>query len=313
MMKEKLAMKFIGTGLAHGKKKVLNDDLAKIMDTSDEWIREKSGIESRWFADGQSNADIACEASLKAIEESGLSARDIDAVIVCTFTADKATPGVATEICGMLGLREDVLATDVNGACSGFIYGAIVANALLHTGSYQNILLVGSETISSYMSMKDRGTDVLFGDGAGAAVCTLREDAFFAHLEGVISDSEVLYCERFEQRISMQGQEVYRFAVNKIPEVTQELLDQNGVNKDDVDFFIFHQANKRIIRSIASKLGVPIEKCFMDLEEYGNTSAASVAIAMADMRDKGLLKPGMLAVSVGFGAGLTYGGMLFRA
>ena len=313
MMKEKLAMKFIGTGLAHGKKKVLNDDLAKIMDTSDEWIREKSGIESRWFADGQSNADIACEASLKAIEESGLSARDIDAVIVCTFTADKATPGVATEICGMLGLREDVLATDVNGACSGFIYGAIVANALLHTGSYQNILLVGSETISSFMSMKDRGTDVLFGDGAGAAVCTLREDAFFAHLEGVISDSEVLYCERFEQRISMQGQEVYRFAVNKIPEVTQELLDQNGVNKDDVDFFIFHQANKRIIRSIASKLGVPIEKCFMDLDEYGNTSAASVAIAMADMRDKGLLKPGMLAVSVGFGAGLTYGGMLFRA
>ena len=283
------------------------------MDTSDEWIREKSGIESRWFADGQSNADIACEASLKAIEESGLSARDIDAVIVCTFTADKATPGVATEICGMLGLREDVLATDVNGACSGFIYGAIVANALLHTGSYQNILLVGSETISSFMSMKDRGTDVLFGDGAGAAVCTLREDALFAHLECVISDSEVLYCERFEQRISMQGQEVYRFAVNKIPEVTQELLDQNGVNKDDVDFFIFHQANKRIIRSIASKLGVPIEKCFMDLEEYGNTSAASVAIAMADMRDKGLLKPGMLAVSVGFGAGLTYGGMLFRA
>lgn len=313
MMKEKLAMKFIGTGLAHGKRKVLNDDLAKIMDTSDEWIREKSGIESRWFADGQSNADIACEASLKAIEESGLSARDIDAVIVCTFTADKATPGVATEICGMLGLRENVLATDVNGACSGFIYGAIVANALLHTGSYQNILLVGSETISSFMSMKDRGTDVLFGDGAGAAVCTLREDAFFAHLEGVISDSEVLYCERFEQRISMQGQEVYRFAVNKIPEVTQEILDQNGVNKDDVDFFIFHQANKRIIRSIASKLGVPIEKCFMDLEEYGNTSAASVAIAMADMRDKGLLKPGMLAVSVGFGAGLTYGGMLFRA
>lgn len=313
MMKEKLAMKFIGTGLAHGKRKVLNDDLAKIMDTSDEWIREKSGIESRWFADGQSNADIACEASLKAIEESGLSARDIDAVIVCTFTADKATPGVATEICGMLGLREDVLATDVNGACSGFIYGAIVVNALLHTGSYQNILLVGSETISSFMSMKDRGTDVLFGDGAGAAVCTLREDAFFAHLEGVISDSEILYCERFEQRISMQGQEVYRFAVNKIPEVTQELLDQNGVNKDDVDFFIFHQANKRIIRSIASKLGVPIEKCFMDLEEYGNTSAASVAIAMADMRDNGLLKPGMLAVSVGFGAGLTYGGMLFRA
>ncbi len=313
MMREKLAMKFIGTGLAHGKRKVLNDDLAKIMDTSDEWIREKSGIESRWFADGQSNADIACEASLKAIEESGLSARDIDAVIVCTFTADKATPGVATEICGMLGLREDVLATDVNGACSGFIYGAIVANALLHTGSYQNILLVGSETISSFMSMKDRGTDVLFGDGAGAAVCTLREDAYFAHLEGVISDSEVLYCERFEQRISMQGQEVYRFAVNKIPEVTKELLDQNGVNKDDVDFFIFHQANKRIIRSIASKLGVPIEKCFMDLEEYGNTSAASVAIAMADMRDKGLLKPGMLAVSVGFGAGLTYGGMLFRA
>ena len=313
MMKEKLAMKFIGTGLAHGKRKVLNDDLAKIMDTSDEWIREKSGIESRWFADGQSNADIACEASLKAIEESGLSARDIDAVIVCTFTADKATPGVATEICGMLGLREDVLATDVNGACSGFIYGAIVVNALLHTGSYQNILLVGSETISSFLSMKDRGTDVLFGDGAGAAVCTLREDAFFAHLEGVISDSEILYCERFEQRISMQGQEVYRFAVNKIPEVTQELLDQNGVNKDDVDFFIFHQANKRIIRSIASKLRVPIEKCFMDLEEYGNTSAASVAIAMADMRDKGLLKPGMLAVSVGFGAGLTYGGMLFRA
>ena len=313
MMKEKLAMKFIGTGLAHGKRKVLNDDLAKIMDTSDEWIREKSGIESRWFADGQSNADIASEASLKAIEESGLSARDIDAVIVCTFTADKATPGVATELCGMLGLREDVLATDVNGACSGFIYGAIVANALLHTGSYQNILLVGSETISSFMSMKDRGTDVLFGDGAGAAVCTLRENALFAHLEGVISDSEVLYCERFGQRISMQGQEVYRFAVNKIPEVTQELLDQNGVNKDNVDFFIFHQANKRIIRSIASKLGVPIEKCFMDLEEYGNTSAASVAIAMADMREKGLLKPGMLAVSVGFGAGLTYGGMLFRA
>lgn len=313
MTNEYLAMKFIGTGLAHGSKKVLNDDLARIMDTSDGWIREKSGIESRWFAENESNLDMALEASLMAMEDANLSSKKIDAVIVCTFTPDNATPGVANELAGRLKLREDVLAFDINGACSGYIYGAILADSLLKSGSYRNILLVGSEKISSVMSMKDRGTDVLFGDGAGAAICALSDDAVFSHLEGLVPNSDILFCERFEPKIKMQGQEVYRFAVNKVPELTEALLKKNKLNKDEVDWYIFHQANKRIIRSIASRLGIPLEKCYMNLEKYGNTSAASIAIAIADMRKKNLLKPGMTAVSVGFGAGLTYGGILFKA
>lgn len=304
-------MKFIGFGNAQGDSKVTNNDLAKIMDTSDEWIFEKTGIKSRWFAKNKSNADMALEACEKSIQDAKLKNIDeIDAVIVCTFTPDKATPTVSNEISQRLGLKEGVLSIDLNGACSGFIYGCSVGDALLKTGKYDKILIVGSEKISQVMPLKNRNTDILFGDGAGAVVCTLNDMAFFESEHGLVGTDKPLFCPRFEPQISMQGQEVYRFATSKVPEITKRILDKNDMSVNDIDWFVFHQANKRIIESSANKLGINLDKCYVNIEEFGNTSAASIPIALADMKEKELLKKGMKVVCVGFGAGLTYGAMI---
>ena len=306
-------MKFIGFGNAHGRKQVTNYDLSNIMDTTDESIRKKTGIESRWFAEDETNADMAYSAACNALEDADIKdMEEIDGIIVCTFTPDRATPSVANEVAGRLNLKEEILSIDINGACSGFIYGCTVAEALLRTERYNKIIVVGSERISQVMPLYDRNTDVLFGDAAGAVVCTGSNDGYFISKNGLIANSEALSCERFDPQIKMQGQEVYRFAVNKVPELVRGVLKESRFDGSEIDWFVFHQANERIIKSSMEKLGIPMEKTFLNIQNFGNTSAASIPVVLGDMRKKGLLKEGMKVLSVGFGAGLTYGVMICK-
>ena len=303
-------IKITGIGGSKGEKSVTNFDLAKTVDTSDEWIRSKTGIVSRYFAGERTNADMALEAGKKAMKDADAKPQEIGLLIVCTFTPDDRTPGVACEVSGRLGLSENALCLDVNGACSGFIYGCILANGFLssRTGA-KKALVIGSEKISPLLNMDDRSTCVLFGDGAGAAVLEYDEDADFFSVYGCTSDREVLGCGSGNASIHMAGQEVYRFAVNKSSEATKTLMTGNDISEKDVDHFVFHQANERIIASSIARLRLPKEKFFVNVSEYGNTSAASVPLAMADMRDKEILKEGQKLICTGFGAGLTYGSM----
>lgn len=306
-------IKITGIGGSKGEKSVTNFDLAKTVDTSDEWIRSKTGIVSRYFAGERTNADMALEAGEKAMKDADAKPQEIGLLIVCTFTPDDRTPGVACEVSGRLGLSENALCLDVNGACSGFIYGCILANGFLSSRKGQRkALVIGSEKISPLLNMDDRSTCVLFGDGAGAAVLEYDEDADFFSVYGCISDREVLGCGSGNASIHMAGQEVYRFAVNKSSEATKALMTGNDISEKDVDHFVFHQANERIIASSIARLGLPKEKFFVNVSEYGNTSAASVPLAMADMREKKILKEGQKLICTGFGAGLTYGSMYIQ-
>lgn len=306
-------IKITGIGGSKGEKSVTNFDLAKTVDTSDEWIRSKTGIVSRYFAGERTNADMALEAGEKAMKDADAKPQEIGLLIVCTFTPDDRTPGVACEVSGRLGLSENALCLDVNGACSGFIYGCILANDFLSSRKGQRkALVIGSEKISPLLNMNDRSTCVLFGDGAGAAVLEYDEDADFFSVYGCISDREVLGCGSGNASIHMAGQEVYRFAVNKSSEATKALMTGNDISEKDVDHFVFHQANERIIASSIARLGLPKEKFFVNVSEYGNTSAASVPLAMADMREKKILKEGQKLICTGFGAGLTYGSMYIQ-
>lgn len=304
-------MKILGYGTAHGDRAVSNDDMKEYVETSDQWIREKTGIGQRYFAENRSNTDMAAEAGSKALQGKSEEFRGgIDGVIVATFTPDLATPSVAAEVAGRLGISGRVMTLDVNSACSGFVYGLVLANSLLQCGGFQRILLIGSEKIHPLMDMEDRRTCVLFGDAAGAVVLERDPAGQFFHLEGTEPNHDILWCDRFDPKIRMAGQEVYRFAVSAVPECGEALLHQAGMTAEEVDRYIFHQANLRIIRSAARRMRIPEEKCFLNVEKYGNTSAASVAVALCECLEKDEIKTGDRIMAVGFGAGLTYGGVL---
>ncbi len=302
-------IKIIGLGKAQGDTAVTNDELAEIVDTSDRWIREKSGIRSRFFAREKSNADMAAEAAEMAIKQAGICREDIRLCMTATFTPDDHTPSVSCNTAGRLGLAESVLCLDVNGACAGFIYGCSLADGYLRReGGYG--LIIGSEKISPFMDMEDRGTCVLFGDGAGAAVVEYCGDADFAYAGGCIPNREVLHCAGAGGKIEMSGQEVYRFAVSKVPECISGILEQTCLSEADIDHFVCHQANERIIDSAARRITKSTQKFFKNLYHYGNTSAASIPIALCEMEEQNILRPGDRTICTGFGAGLTYGSML---
>ncbi|MGN0681183.1 MAG: beta-ketoacyl-ACP synthase III [Candidatus Fimisoma sp.] len=307
-------IKIIGMGSAQGDRAVTNDELSHKVDTADSWIRSKTGIRSRYFAENKSNSDMAYEAAEKAVKKAGIKKDKIDFCIVCTFTPDDRTPGVACSVAGRLGLREDVMAFDLNGACSGFIYGCRMAFGLLsviQTKDKNYGLVIGSEKISPRLDMKDRSTCVLFGDGAGAAVIAFDEEGEFGFYGGCIPDREVLHCSS-DGFIEMGGQEVYRFAVSKVPEAIENLLSSEGLKEGDIDFFVCHQANERIIDNAARRISKNGDKFYKNLYTYGNTSAASIPLALCQMQEEGILREGMRVVCTGFGAGLTYGSMLIK-
>lgn len=302
-----------GTGRALPKRVVTNDDLSNIVDTSDEWIVTRTGIKQRYYCDGELNWQLAARAAGIAIEDAGIEKQSIDLVVVATFTPDYAAPSVACMIQKELGLREDIMAFDINAACSGFMYGLEVANSLLE-GRTGYALVIGSEQISTRMDMTDRATCVLFGDGAGAAVVRKSDDNWYS-IMGAKGDETALGCRGItfeDSHIYMDGKAVFKFAVTAIPKALDALLEKAGITVDDVDHILCHQANERIIKSVALKYKTAKDKFYVNIDRYGNTSAASIAIALDEMRKTGVLHEGERIILVGFGAGFTWGAILLQ-
>lgn len=292
---------------------VTNQQIAEQTDTSDEWIRSRSGICTRYFCkEGESQTDLAAGAAANALADAGVRAEEVGMCIVATATPEYVTPATAAVVQKRLGLPEDIPAFDLNAACTGFIYGLQLAAAMLHAGTLQHpyVLLIGAERLSGVIDPVERSTYVLFGDGAAAAVIRVSDTGRFLCRLGVRGDAEVLYGptkEKAEPYLHMNGRAVFRFATETILSGIALLEAESGIAAGDVDYIVCHQANQRIIEHVQKKLKLPHEKFFMNLQKYGNTSAASIPLALADMKEAGLLKKGVRLFLLGFGGGLTKG------
>ena len=302
----------LGIGRYVPEKVVTNHDLEKIMDTSDEWIRTRTGIAERRIADDTIDTSyMAVEASKKALEDAGLSGEDIDLILGATVTPDRAFPAVACVIQEAIGAKH-AAAMDLSAACAGFMYGMITAQQFIQTGTYKNVLVVGSDKLSKIVDWNDRNTAVLFGDGAGAVVMGAVSEgkgvlSFELGADG--SGGKHLYQDEY---VMMNGREVFKFAVRQLGDSCLRVLDKAGLTKEDVDFLVPHQANIRIMESARERLNLPQEKMSMTIEKFGNTSASSIPIAMVEELQNGHIQDGDLIILVGFGGGLTWGAVALR-
>ena len=306
-----------------------NFDFEKIIDTNDEWIRTRTGIIERRFASKeQATSDLAYEAALKAIESAKIKKEDVDMIILATVTPDYFAQGAACIVQHKLGLKK-IPCFDLNAACTGFIYGLEVAYSLVKSGLYKNILVIGAETLSRIVDMRNRNTCVLFGDGAAAAIVGQVEEGYgFLGLSiGAEGEDDMILkipaggskkpnteetIKNRENFVVMKGQEVFKFAVRVLPKVTLEALKKAKLNVQDLSMIFPHQANLRIIESAAKRMKFPLEKFYMNLSRYGNTSSASVGIALGEAIEKGLVKKGDNIALTGFGGGLTYGSTIIK-
>jgi len=319
----------LGLGIALPKKRLTNFDLEKMVDTSDRWIVERTGIKERRLAEKESCSELGAKAAAEALKDAGKNVSDVDAIIVASGSPEMVFPSTACLIQEKLGLRKDILAFDLQAACSGFLYGLAVADSLVKNGAYKNVLLVGAEKISAFVDWEDRNTCVLFGDGAGAALIGHSEkgfglEAFSLYADG--SKASLLYIpaggsgmpaslktvKERQHYIKMQGREVFKLAVKNVSAACQEILRKTNLSSQNVDFFLAHQANKRIIMAIAEQLGFPEEKVVLNIERYGNTSAASIPLALTEIYREGKLKKGSVILLAAFGGGLTWGAALLR-
>lgn len=314
-----MGTRIIGTGSCLPATVVTNDDLAKIMDTSDEWISTRTGIRERHLVKEETTTSMSAEAARRALENAGVTAEEIDLLIVGTLSADYVTPACACEVQAQIG-TVNAVAFDINAACAGFMFALNIANAYLQAGAYKTALILGAETLSKIMDWNDRSTCVLFGDGAGAAVVRAEEKAgllaFDQGSDGV--KGKVLACRNRSNNnplaetpkeleyVHMDGQEVYKFAVTAVPHSLQKTIRAAGLTVEDIDYFALHQANIRILQSVAKRLKVSEDKFPISLDHCGNISAASVPILLDEMNRKGMLKPGMKIALSGFGGGLTW-------
>lgn len=312
--------KIIGTGWQLPAYAADNDYLSTIMDTSDEWIAERTGIRKRHLAKKETTTSLAAGAAQKALEASGLRPEQIDLLIVATITSDTETPSTACRVQAELG-AVNAVAFDINAACSGFLYALHTADAFIKSGIYKNALLIGAETLSKLVDWTDRSTCVLFGDGAGAAVLTAAEKGgVTAQVTGCDGSRwEVLSCRGRSNHnpvcreecepgyLQMNGQEVFKFAVKTVPLCIEDVLKKADLSAEEVTWFLLHQANKRIIQSVAKRLRQPEEKFPMNIDQCANTSAASLPILLAQMNEQGKLHSGDRLILSGFGAGLTWG------
>ncbi len=320
-----LPVAIAGLGTYLPSKVVTNDDLAEVLDTSDEWIRTRTGIRQRHvLAEDQATSDLAVEAGKAALVDAGLGIEDVSAVVVATTTPDHPVPGTAPLVAAALGT--EVAAFDINAACTGFIYGLRVGGAMAATGD-QAVLVIGAESLTRIVDPQDRSTRVLFGDGAGAAVLVPDESAslgpFALGADG--TDPSMLWTASGGTRrplspdvlgdkthyLSMRGGDVYRNAVARMTTAANSVLSESSLTVDDVDLFVGHQANIRIIEAVGKRLGMPGERTHITVDKHANTSAASVPLALADARDNGRLRAGDTVLLAGFGAGLTFGACLF--
>ncbi|MEM5607220.1 beta-ketoacyl-ACP synthase III [Bacillus toyonensis] len=302
----------LGIGRYVPEKVVTNHDLEKVMDTSDEWIRTRTGIAERRIADETIDTSyMAVEASKKALEDAGISGEDIDLILVATVTPDRAFPAVACVIQEAIGAKH-AATMDLSAACAGFMYGMITAQQFIQTGTYKNVLVVGSDKLSKIVDWNDRNTAVLFGDGAGAIVMGAVSEgrgvlSFELGADG--SGGKHLYQDEY---VMMNGREVFKFAVRQLGDSCLRVLDKAGLTKEDVDFLVPHQANIRIMESARERLNLPQEKMSMTIEKFGNTSASSIPIAMVEELQNGRIQDGDLIILVGFGGGLTWGAVALR-
>ncbi len=306
-----------------------NHKLEEMVETSDEWIRTRTGIETRHIAaEGETAATLGADAAVKALASAGIEAGDVDCIIVATMTPEMPFPATACFIQDMIGAGNAV-AFDLTAACTGFIYGLSIASSMIRSGSAGTVLVIGTETLSRIVDWTDRNTCVLFGDGAGAAVLAAGGGGGRI-VDTVIgsdgSKADLLYmpgggsrnpasAETIENRLhylKMTGKGLYREATTTMAESVRSILDKNGLGTDDMDVLIAHQANLRIIRSTARKLGIDEKKAFVNISKYGNTSAATIPIALAEALEEGFVGSGDTVVLVGFGSGMTWGASLLR-
>lgn len=312
-------IKICGTGSALPKKVVTNDDLSKIVDTSDEWITTRTGIKTRHIATEENTTSLAVEAAAKALSDAGMKAEEVELIIAASASTDHVVPMLSCEVQRELGARNAV-AFDIGAACSGFLFALSTAQAHISTGHFRNALIIGAECLSKIIDWSDRSTCVLFGDGAGAAVVKPDESGVFELTQG--SDGAkglVLACRNrpvnnpFHKAdtaldyVQMNGQEVYKFAVKTVPAAINKVMEAAGVTPDDISMFVLHQANLRIIESVAKRLGQSMDKFPVNLRECGNISAASVPILLDYIHKHDMIHRGDKIVLAGFGAGLTWG------
>ncbi len=304
---------------------VPNSEFEKTLETSDEWIRSRSGIERRHFAaEGQTTSDLAIRAAKAALENAGMEAAEIDAIVLATSTADLTFPSAATMVQSALGMTSG-FAFDVQAVCAGFVYALSTANAMIVSGQVKRVLVIGAETFSRIMDWTDRSTCVLFGDGAGAVVLEAAEGEGTSADRGILSvdlnsdgrHRDILYVDggvstNTTGHLRMQGKEVFRHAVDKLAKTADHALDKAGLTHADVDWIVPHQANLRIIKATAQKLGLSMENVVVTVQDHGNTSAASIPLALSVGVERGQIEKGDLIVTEAIGGGLAWGAVVLR-
>lgn len=316
-----MSIKILGTGSYLPEKIMTNFDFEKIVDTSDEWITKRTGIKRRHYSDGMTNAQMCVKAAQAALDDAGITVDDLGGIICASVTNEMQVPSVACQVQREMGAT--CLAFDVNAACSGFMFAMkTAAGFIMQDPQKKPILILGSETLSRLMNFEDRTTCILFGDGAGAAVVGEGDNLKFIELYSIPDTDHSLEIKGINWNIregepkfsyvEMDGKEIYKFATREVPRVAQEALNATGLEADDVDWVISHQANVRIIETAAKRLGIPMEKFYVNIDDVGNTSAASIPIVMDQMNKKGLLKRGDKVLIAGFGGGLTSACALFE-
>ena len=316
----------IGYGHYLPEKVLTNDDLSAMVETNDEWISTRTGIKSRHISEYMTTAQMSLKASENALKNAGISVDEIDLIVVGTLTADNTTPSCAAKISNLLGARFGVPAFDVAAACSGFIYALTMADNMIRLGQVKTALVIGAERLSKVTDWTDRNTCVLFGDGAGAVVLKATEG------EGTVQDRGILSTHIFADGsgyehlyttggvsttasagfIFMNGKEVFKSAVGCLSEAAEKVMNDLNVSSDDIDFLVPHQANIRIIEGVGHKLGLPSEKVIVTVDHHGNTSAASIPLALSESVESGKIKKGDLVVLTAMGAGFTWGSVLLR-
>ena len=304
---------------------VPNAELSALVETSDEWIRSRSGIERRHFAaEGQTTSDLATRAARAALADAGMEANAIDAIVLATSTADLTFPSAATMVQANLGMTGG-FAFDLQAVCAGFVFALSTANALIVSGQSKRVLVIGAETFSKLMDWSDRGTCVLFGDGAGALVLEADEQPGTATDRGILATDlhsdgrfkDLLYVDGGVStgttgHLRMQGREVFRHAVEKLAETAHASLEKAGLTADDVDWIVPHQANIRIIEATAKRMQIAMDRVVVTVQDHGNTSAASIPLALSVGRDRGQIKRGDLLVTEAIGGGLAWGSVIIR-
>lgn len=329
MKRVKTGVSIIGSGSATPSQQVTNRDLSHLVDTSDEWISSRTGMKVRQIASEESLADLSAQAVNQALEMANLDPLDVDLLILATSTPDDLF-GSAAQVQAKVGASRAV-AFDLTSACSGFVFALITASQFIRTGVYQTVVVVGADVLSRWVDWSDRTTCVLFGDGAGAVVCqgiegedrllgfAMSSDGSQNHSlnlgyqgEKVALSEELTIVKGNYSPITMNGKEVYRFAVNRVPEIIEKTLFHAEITADEIDWLILHQANQRILDAVAQRLHIPPKKVISNLDLHGNTSAGTIPIALDEAIRSNLIKKGDLIATAGFGAGLSWGSAIFQ-